>query len=1118
MQCPSCSFESPKGFDFCGRCGAALGSTCPACEFQSPSGFSFCGRCGTQLGARADAPAEESGARSEGARAARDEADEGAMRRQVTVMFCDLANSTALAERLDPEELRELIRSYQRVVTGIVERARGHVAQYLGDGVLVYFGYPRAEEDDARRAVSAGLAIVGEMADLAADFRDLGIDVAVRIGVHTGVVVVGTVGGGRHHETLALGSTPNVAARLQGIADPNQVVLSDLTRRLVKNAFELESLGCHELKGVAEPVTAYRALKERDLGTYGLEETEALVGLTPLRGRGREMQVLREACERAAGGEGQVVLLSGEAGVGKSRLQVALHEEARAAGTAWLTLRCSPDYRNSAFKPVYHFLRRSLGIRGRDAPAQQLERLRAGLRSWGCPEEEYLPLLAELLSIPNEGSGADTLSPQLRKEKTLDALVACVELLAAKGPLIMAVDDLHWVDPSTLGLLDRLVQRRAHARWLLLLSYRPEIAAPWAEADGIVHLELEPLRGEDVRALIAAVTGGVPIPDAVASEIAERTDGVPLFVEELTSTLMRSNLLRLTESGYELVHELPHTAIPSSLHDLLAAKLDRLGPSRELAQECSVLGRRFSYQLVRAVSPLDEIPLRSRLAYVVQEGVLVEHGDPPEAQHSFKHALLQDAAYESLLKSQRRRLHARVGEILETRFPGMAEDAPEIVAQHFEAADMPRKALAYRRLAGERASDKWAHVEAIAHYQRALELLDELGGGADRRGEELGLLAALGVAQIATRGYAAPEVERTYRRAARLSAELGDIPFAVRYGTWAFTFVRADGEAAADQAAWFERHALDAEDPDELLMSHACLANWAFYGGDLARAGRELEATRKLFRADAHHRVALAHGGCGGFYGHLLTVWWHLLTGHPRRAFELHDEVVALAESLRHPYTLAMALSYGLAVAHDARDIDRAAELAGQLAELSREQAFPFLGAIALVGQGWAACLGGDGDEGLALLERGLTLYRATGALILVPYYSSWLAEAHLAAGRRHEARRVVEDALAISRTSLDRFHEAELLRLLGDSIVDAQVRRGEELYRQAMDLADEQGARLLGLRAAVSLSRVLVASGRGAEARALLKERTAGLDEGEDARDFVEARAALAAAASEAT
>ena len=645
-----------------------------------------------------------------------------AERRQLTVLFCDLVDSTALASQLDPEELREVVRAYQATCAKVIARFEGHIAQYLGDGLLVYFGYPLAHEDDAQRAVGAGLGMVEAMGQLNTRLgQERGVQLAVRLGCHTGLVVVGEVGEGPRQEQLALGETPNLAARLQAIAAPNTLVISAATFQLLGGFFACQPLGTPLLKGFAQPLEIYQVLYESTARSR--LEAAGSTGLTPLVGREQDVGLLRERWAQVKDGVGQVVLLSGEAGIGKSRLVQVLKEHVATEPQAWLTpCQCSPYYQHSALYPMIDLLERVvLRFDREESPQQKLSKLEGLVVQYGLPLAEAVPLLAALLSLPLPADyAALPLSPEQQKQKTLQALLTMLLRIAAQQPVLFVMEDLHWVDPTTLELLSLLVDQGPTARILALFTFRPDFSPPWTGRSHLTQVTLPRLPRRQAVEMTGLVAHNKALPTEVVEQVVAKTDGVPLFVEELTKMVLESGLLQERAERYELTGSLPPLAIPTTLHDSLMARLDRLAAVKGLAQLGATLGREFSYDLLQAVAPWDEDTLQRGLHQLVAAEFLYQRGLPPQATYRFKHALIQDAAYQSLLRSTRQQHHQRIGQVLEARFPELCETQPELLAHHYTEAGLNAQAIPYWQRAGQRAVERSANLEAIgASDQRA---------------------------------------------------------------------------------------------------------------------------------------------------------------------------------------------------------------------------------------------------------------------------------------------------------------------------------------------------------------------------------------------------------------
>ncbi len=722
-----------------------------------------------------------------------------AERRQLTVMFCDLVDSTKLSSQLDPEDYRDMVRAYQRVCAEVITRFDGHIAQLLGDGLLIYFGYPHAHEDDAQRAVRAGLGMLAAMGDLNQGLQQAkGIQLAIRVGVHTGLVVVGEMGSSGRQEQLALGETPNVAARIQGLASPNIIAMSEATYRLVQGYFECQDLGAQALRGVPESIRIYYVLSES--GATSRLDVAQPRGLTPLVGRESEATLLLERWEHVKHGSGQVVLLTGEGGIGKSRLVQVLKEHVAHEPHVRWECRSLPYYQNTALYPLTDLFQRILQWQQDEIPDEKLTKLEHALSQYRLPLEESVPLFAPLLSLslPENRYPLLNLSPQRQRQKTLETIVAILLELAEHQPVLFILEDLHWTDPTTLEFLGLLVEQVPTTAIATLLTCRPHFQPSWHHRSYITEMTLNHLSHTQVEQIVTCVTDGKTLPKEVLTQIVEKTDGVPLFVEELTKAIVESGQLTAVDGHYELTGALSTLAIPATLQDSLMARLDRLVTAKAVAQYAAVIGRGFAYDLLQTVSQLDAATLQRELGRLVEAEIVYQRGLPPQSTYVFKHALIRDSAYESLLKSTRQQYHQRITRVLEAQFPETAEAQPELLAYHYTEAGLIEQAIGYWHKAGQKAIERSAHVEAIAHLRQGLALLQTLPETPARTQREVNMSIALGASLMATKGYAAPEVGETYTRARQLCQSLDDPRqlFPVLRGLWRYYVMRAELQTA----------------------------------------------------------------------------------------------------------------------------------------------------------------------------------------------------------------------------------------------------------------------------------------------------------------------------------
>jgi class 3 adenylate cyclase/predicted ATPase len=1022
-------------------------------------------------------------------------------RRLLTVVFCDLVGSTALSGRLDPEEMREVLRAYQNAVAGEVARYGGHVAKFMGDGVLAYFGWPRADEDDTERAVRTGLATAGAVPRLA---TPAGEPLAARIGIATGLVVVGDLmGEGSAREETVVGETPNLAARLQEAAEPGAVLVADGTRRLLGEVFDLHPLGPTRLKGIARPVAVFRVVGERLADSRF--EARRPGQLLPMVGRDQELALVLDRWQQAVAGEGQAVLLVGEAGIGKSRLVRAVLDGLADEAHTTLRYQCSPHHTGTALWPVTQQLGFVAGLTSTDPARTKLDKLETLLREGTERLEQAAPLVAALLGIEagDRYGPARDLTPQQRRVRTLAVLVDQLLGLAQRRPMLMVLEDAHWADPTTLDLVGLVLDRIAGARVLILLTSRPDNQPSLGGHPHVTRLTLNRLGRGPTEAIVARLAGGKDLPPEVLGEIAARTDGVPLFVEELTKAVLEAGA---GNSG---------AAVPTSLHASLMARLDRVPGVKEVAQVAACVGREFSYPLLAAVSPLPEAELRTALDRLVAAELVFARGEPPEASYTFKHALVRDAAHESLLKVQRQELHARVARVLEDRFPGTADAEPELLARHYGEAGLAERAVDYWQRAGQRALARSAMAEAVAHLTQGLEALAALPADAGRRRRELGLRLALGQASLAAKGFAAPETSRAYARARELCRELGDAPefFPALYGRFIVHFQRGELAVAHEAARELLEAAKGRGDPAARLTGHRIVGSALYHLGRLAESRAHLEEGLALYDPGRDRGSALVYA----LDTRVVCLFWlvHVLLaqGYPEQARARMEEALAYARELAHPYTLAYALSVACIYHGRHRPGPEAREAADALVALAAEQGFPLPAAVGSVADGWALTHEGSDEEAIGHMRQGLADYRVTGAELWVPDFLSLLAQAYGRAGRPTAGLELLAEALDRAEANGGGWLEAELHRLRGELLLarsDRDPVAAGAAFQRALMVARDQSARLWELRAATSLARLWLAQGRCVEARDLLAPVYGWFTEGFHMPDLQEARALL--------
>jgi class 3 adenylate cyclase len=1013
----------------------------------------------------------------------------------MTVLFCDLVGSSRLSQELDPEDWLHLLHQLHSSCGEVIASHHGHVAQFLGDGLLAYFGYPVAAEDSPRRAVAAGLALVRVAARIPIDAQR---NLKVRVGIHTGSVVVGNIGSRGHQESLALGQVPNLAARIQEVAPESGVLVSPETFRLVEAFFEVNELAPVSLKGFDGTIRLREVVKSRGRATR-LEAAWA-AGFTPMVGRAEQIHSLREAWESAVAGHPGVALLVGEAGIGKSRLLHALKDSVRAAEGTSLELHCSEHAVSTALYPVTELLRTRLAIEPADDAATLLRKLGALLQPSGASAEQ-VGLVASLLGVPLPSS--PSLPPARVRAGILEVLATWLATALPTERRLLVVEDLHWADPSTLELVKAILARKPQGSLLLVVTARPEFSADWLVADQLLTLSLGRLAGDDTRQLISHVVGDKTLPDEIVERLVQRAEGIPLFLEEMTRAVVESGVLRETPAGYELEGSVRDSTIPATLHDSLMGRLDQLGQGKPIAQLAAVLGREFSYQLFSCVwanvRSLPTVPLMEGLERLVGAQVITKQGDGDTATYQFKHSLLQESAYQSLLRGTRREYHHAAAKALLSEFASRVELEPELVARHFSEADMSDEAAEHWNRAGQRALAASAYAEAIAHFNSGLAELPRLHADAERSRREIDLRARLGVALITTRGFSSAEVEETFSRAAVLCTELGDeIPLRVLYGTWVVNLVRGDLASTSQMVANLERLAASPRDATSTLAINAMLGAWAFFRGEYGDAIRfcsvaAVHCDRGRPKAQ-HEALVQEHGFEGLLYPALYKAWASTLVGDLPAADEALADAVAMAGQIQDPYVSVGLNSFRAAFRHELGDIMGGGELAEQSRVIAQENGFVLWLGILTVVSGDRLLAEGKAADAVGVMEQGLTLLRAVGEKLVYVYYLTYLAEPLIACGQATRAKEFMEEGLAMTRSDVTRFCEPEFLRLLAEAELALGERdQAEARLRTALEAARAQGARLFELKSAMTLARLLHGRGHAAAARELLARARAG-------------------------
>jgi class 3 adenylate cyclase/predicted ATPase len=1037
-----------------------------------------------------------------------------AERRQVTVMFSDLVGSTALSAYMDPEDLREIISAYQQCAVEAVRRFDGFVARYMGDGVLVYFGYPQAHEDDAERAIRAGLELITAVTALKTRAF-----LQTRVGMATGLVVVGElIGSGASQERGVVGETPNLAARLLGIAEPNTVVICNSTRRLLGNLFELEDLGPRVIKGIDRPTRAWAVLQASSVAS----RFEALhpMGLTALVGRKEELELLQRCWFKATGNEGQVVLLSGEAGIGKSRLTTAFLEFLADEGHVRLRYFCSPQHTDSALYPIVGQMERAAGLTRVDPPQTKLDKLDSVLKQTSTSAQDAA-LFAEMLSLPNDGRYPTLeLTPQQRRQRTLEALVLQGEALARSCPVLMVFEDAHWADPTSLELFGRVVDWVRTRSVLLIVTFRPDFEPGWA-GKHVTPLSLTRLAPREVGVIIDHIVGNNPLPANIRQDIIERTDGIPLFVEEMTKAVLEAESEGEGQRAAALVPSRA-SAVPATLHASLMARLDRLGPAKELAQVGAAIGREFSHFLLTAVVRKPEMELQTTLDRLIGAGLLLQQGGAPSATYLFKHALVRDAAYSTLLREPRRALHARIAETLESQFADICENQPELLARHCTEAGLIEKAAALWGKAGLRSAQRSALVEASEQLRRALDQIATLTATPALRREEIKLQVALITPFLHVSGYAAPETRAAVERARLLIEQaeaLGEPPedplllFSVLYGFWVANLVAFNGDVMRQLAAQFLALADKQTATGALMMGHRLMGLSLLHTGDLVNGGAHLNRAITLYDPAEHRPLATRFGqdiGAATLSWKSLACW---LLGYPQTALADAEQALKVAREMGHSATLMYVLNFSAWTNIFCGNYAVANALVDEFSALKDKTGSLFWGAWGMMQRGFLMALTGKAPDAVQTITSGLTAMRATGTTMWMPLWLSYLTRANAEIGQFDDVRRGIGEAIVAVEAAKERWCEAEVNRIAGEIALlspKPDLAKAEAYFERALAVAREQEAKSWELRAAMSMARLWRDQGRRQQARDILAPVYGWFTEGFGALDLKRAKAML--------
>lgn len=1047
-----------------------------------------------------------------------------AERRQITTLCLGFSDSRLDIDESDPEAFREIVQRFHEVASKVFIRYGGHLAQSTSEAIQVHFGYPLAFEDSARRAVIAGLEIATEIQKLqnrSKNSADTGVD--FRIGIHTGIMITEEVDAETplSRSTFSVrhsfvGNVPRVAAglaELPELDEPGIVVVTAATAQIVGDSFVYRSLGTFSSKSIGRNVELFAVVGKNEKTTQEEQDAE---NLPPLIGRDHEMSQLNSRWQQAVGGLGQTILLSADAGVGKSRLMHAFRQGIKGQDFQEIDTGCSPYHQNTAFYPVSQLLIRLAQFEAGDTDASKLAKLENLLKQWNLPLDQVVPLLVDLVGIPlGPRYAALDGTPERRKQKTIEALVELMLVASESRPLLLTIEDLHWIDPSTLELLTVLIEQVPAAPILLLLTYRPAFVAPWPAKPSIVPLTLGNLTAKQTAAVVTRIAGGRKLPEEVINHIIAKTGGVPLFTEELTKVILESSVLEESGDEYRLARSLSSVTIPSTLQDSLMARLDNLGGAKEVAQLASVIGREFTFQLLSAITPLDTEILKFELAALVNADLVHQRGFFPRARFTFKHALVQDAAYESLLRKARQQWHGRIAEVLVSQASQMGESNPELLAHHYTEAGQTVEAIGYWAKAGLLAQERSANKEAISHFQKGLTLTASLEESSERDALEFQFQIPLGVALLTTQGYAAPGVGPVFERAQVLGRKLAEpaIQFHIHWGIWAWRVVREELELCNQMFGEALRLIASLDDPGLRIEAQFIGVLTSFYRGEFTKTLELCEECFPLYDVDTSKEHARHTGQNVG--ATLQSYWalalWHL--GYPEQAIERSRQTIELARTLNHPFSLAYALCHASWLHFHCRLSDVVLKISEEETALSTEQSFPFWLAESYLHQGFGLLLEKNADQGLHSLDTGLTIFNMTGAKLSLCQFYSQIAYGNMLKGDMETAQQKIDEAITTSAINGNVFSLAEIHRLRGEILLahgDDHMKEAEASFNKSLEIARAQQARSPELRTMMSLFRLHQQQSRGDESRPALQAIYNWFEEGHDLPDLIEARQLL--------
>jgi class 3 adenylate cyclase/predicted ATPase len=1119
VTCTACGFDNPASMRFCGSCGRRLATGCSSCGAENPPGFRFCGECGKPLAETKPAPRPDPRSYTPKHLAQKILQSKSALegeRKQVTVLFADVKGSMDLGEKVDPEEWYRIMDRFFQILSDGVHRFEGTVDKFTGDGIMAIFGAPIAHEDHARRACYAALHLKEELRRYAEELkRARELSFAVRMGLNSGEVVVGTIGDDLKMVYTAHGNAVGLGQRMEQLATPDQVYLTENSAKLVSGFFRLRDLGPFELKGVSAPVRVYELEGVGALHTP-LEVSHSR-GFSRFVGRQSETAALEAALARAIDRNAQVVGIVGEPGVGKSRLCFEFLERCRARGLAIFEAHGVPHGKALPLLPMLELFRNFFGITDQDPDQVAREKIAGRFVLLDESLREVLPLLFDLLGVSDPERPVPPMDPESRQRQLASVVKRVTQMWGRRQPAVTFLEDLHWFDGGSEGFLEAIVEALPGTQWLVLVNFRPEYHATWMQKSYYQQLPLLPLAPEAIAELLRDLLGGDPSLGPLGNRIRERTGGNPFFIEEVVQSLAETGSLEGAKGAYRLVRPAAELRLPATVQAVLAARIDRLAErEKQVLQTAAVIGRECTEPVLRRVAELPEIDLAAALQKLMSAEFVYEDALYPQAQYTFKHALTREVAYNSLLNERRLTLHEHVAEAIAAIFDGRLEEHLSELAHHYTHSRNTQKAIEYSQLAGERAVQLSANTEAIEHLRTALKLLETLPDSPERIEQELALQVTFAVPLLATKGYSAPEVEDTYARARELCLRAGETPrlFPVLHGLWNFNWARGNLRWAQELAKQLLALGENSRDPSLLVEGHFAHGSTLFWAGDFAPARGHLEQAIHLYEPQIHRSHAFVYGQDPGVYSTSILAFALWLLGYPDRALARSNQALALARDLAHPFSLVLGLHCAAIVHQLRREPQLAEKREDAVIAFSAERGLSFFSWWASIVRGWAVAKQERGAEGIAQIREGLAAVKAGGTEVGLPWGLALLAEALGNKSRAEEALKVLAEALTVASKNGDLVYDAEIYRLEGELLLASSRAdnrsEAESCFRRAIEIARRQQAKSWELRAVTSLSRLLQKQGKKDEARRMLAEIYGWFTEGFDTADLKDAKALL--------